>query len=121
MSLRFKGADLRPVLTEAIANQCRIVLVKDQGVYFLAERGERRPDGRVKLLAYAVGCNPDTDPFDDWWELARAELGGDDFGEFFDPQEVVFARILHSEDDLDVSATATHLSLQAVPSTPCGN
>ena len=31
MSLRFKGADLRPVLTEAIANQCRIVLVKDQG------------------------------------------------------------------------------------------
>jgi hypothetical protein len=46
MSLRFKGADLRPVLTEAIANQCRVVLVKDQGVYFLAERGERRPDGR---------------------------------------------------------------------------
>lgn len=66
MSLRFKSADLRPVLTEAIANQCRIVLVKDQGVYFLAERGERRPDGRQQLLAYAVGCNPDTDPFDDW-------------------------------------------------------
>lgn len=72
MSLRFKGADLRPVLTEAIANQCRIVLVKDQGVYFLAERGERRPDGRQQLLAYAVGCNPDTDPFDDWWHLAAA-------------------------------------------------
>ena len=55
MSLRFKGADLRPVLTEAIANQCRIVLVKDQGVYLLAERGARRPDGRQQLLAYAVG------------------------------------------------------------------
>jgi hypothetical protein len=54
-------------------------------------------------------------PFDDWWELAHAEFGGDDFGEYFDPQEGVFARILHSEDDLDVSATATHLSLQAVP------
>lgn len=61
MSLRFKGSDLRPVLTEAIASQCRVILVKDQGVYFLAEQGERRPDGRVKLLAYAVGCNPDTD------------------------------------------------------------
>ena len=59
-------------------------------MYFLAERGERRPDGRVKLLAYAVGCNPDTDPFDDWWELARAELGGDDFGEFFDPKDASF-------------------------------
>lgn len=73
-----------PVLAGAIATQGRVILAKDQGVYFLAERGERRPDGRVKLLAYAVGCNPDTDPFDDWWELARAELGSDDFGEFFD-------------------------------------
>ena len=114
MSLRFKGSDLRPVLAEAVANQCRVVLAKDQGVYFLAERGERRPDGRVKLLAYAVGCNPDTDPFDDWWELARAELGGDDFGEFFDPKEDVFACILHGTDDLMLSATTTHLSLEVV-------
>ena len=36
MSLRFKGSDLRPVLTEAIAGQCRVILVKDQGVYFRA-------------------------------------------------------------------------------------
>jgi len=117
MSVLFKGTELRPVLAEAVANQCRVILVKDQGVYFLAERGERRPDGRQKLIAYAVGCNPDVDPFDDWWELARIEFGGDDFGEYLDPQEGVFARILHSEDDLDVSATATHLSLQAVAPT----
>ncbi|MGE4593383.1 DUF3085 domain-containing protein [Alcaligenes sp.] len=117
MSLRFKGSDLRPVLAEAIANQCRVILVKDQGVYFLAEHGERHLDGRVKLLAYAVGCNPDTDPFDNWWELARTELGGDDFGEFFDPKEGVFARILHGTDDLRLSATTTHLSLTVVPST----
>ncbi|WP_073664039.1 DUF3085 domain-containing protein [Pseudomonas aeruginosa] len=115
MSLRFKGSDLQPVLTEAIAGQCRVILVKDQGVYFLAEQGERRPDGRVKLLAYAVGCNPDTDPFDDWWELARAELGGDDFAEYFDLKDGVFTRILHTADDLMLSATATHLSLEVVP------
>ncbi|URW83073.1 DUF3085 domain-containing protein [Alcaligenes sp. DN25] len=115
MSLRFKGSDLRPVLTEAIASQCRVILVKDHGVYFLAEQGERRPDGRVKLLAYAVGCNPDTDPFDNWWELARAELGGDDFAEYFDPKDRVFTRILHTADDLMLSATATHLSLEVAP------
>lgn len=62
MSVRFKGSDLRPVLAEAVVNQCRVILVKDQGVYFLAERGERRPDGRQKLIAYALGCNPDVDP-----------------------------------------------------------
>ncbi len=94
--LRFKGADLRPVLAEAVANQCQVILVKDQGVYFLAERGERTPERSQKLLAYAVGCNPAIDPFDDWWELARIELGG---------------------DDLELSTT-THLSLQVVPPTP---
>lgn len=51
MSLRFRGKDLRPVLNEAIANKCKIILVKDQGVYFLAERGERRADGCQKLIA----------------------------------------------------------------------
>ena len=121
MSVRFKGTDLRPVLAEAAVNQCRVVLVKDQGVYFLAERGELRPDGRQKLIAYAVGCNPDVNAFDDWWELARAEFGGDDFGEFFDPQDGVFALIQSGEGDLEVSATATHLSLQAGAPTRNGN
>ncbi|SDC40642.1 Protein of unknown function [Paracidovorax valerianellae] len=115
MSLRFRGTDLRPVLAEAIAQKCRVILVKDQGVYWLAERGERRPDGHQKLIAYAVGCNPDVDPFDHWWERARAELGGDDFGEYLDPSQGVLARILASEDDLELSATSTHLSLQTVP------
>lgn len=114
MSIRFKCTELRPVLTEAVANKSRVILVKDQGVYFLAERGERRADGRQKTIAYAIGCNPDVDPFDEWWELARAEFGGDDFGEFFDPQDGVFVRILHGENDLEVSATPTHLLLQAV-------
>jgi len=121
MTVRFKGTELRPLLAEAAANQCRVILVKDQGVYFMAERGESRPDGRRKTIAYAVGCNPDVDTFDDWWELARAEFGGDDFGEFFDLHERVFARILHSEDDLEVSATATDLSLQPVSAAPAGH
>src|SRR3546814_3248859 len=66
MTVRFKGTELRPVLAEAVANQCRVILVKDQGVYFLAECGERRPDGRQKAIAYAAGCNPDVDAFDYW-------------------------------------------------------
>lgn len=85
MSLLFKGNDLKPVLAEAIANQRSIVLVKDQRVYWLAERGERQPNGRQKRIAYAVGCNPDVDALDDWWPLARKELGGDDFSGHFDP------------------------------------
>ena len=120
MTVRFKGTELRPVLAEAVANQCRVILVKDQGVYFLAERGERRPDGRQKTIAYAAGCNPDVDAFDDWWELARAEFGGDDLGEFFDPHDGAFALILSGKGDLEASATATHLSLRSVAPTRNG-
>ena len=43
-------------------------------------------------------------------------MAGDDFGEFFDPKEGVFARILRGMDDLMRSATTTHLSLEVVPS-----
>ena len=112
----FKGCDLKPVLAEAIANQCHVILVKDQGVYWLADHGESQPDGRQKLIAYAAGCNPDIDTFDSWWQLARNEFGGDDFGENLDPNTKVFTRILNSKDDLIITATATHLKLQAVTS-----
>jgi hypothetical protein len=56
--LRFKNADLRPVIAEAVANNCALLFVKDQGVYFMSENGERMPDGRQKLIAYAIDCNP---------------------------------------------------------------
>ncbi|HCJ1229260.1 DUF3085 domain-containing protein [Pseudomonas aeruginosa] len=115
MALRFKGADLRPVLAEALGHQCRVVLVKDQGVYWLSEHGERLPSGRQKLLAYAVGCNPDTDPFDDWYDLARVELGGDDFAEHFDLSDGVFRHILDTDNDLELVASETHLMLRVVP------
>lgn len=121
MTLRFKGAELRPVIAEAVANQCRIILVKDHGVYWLAEHGERHSDGRQKLIAYAVGCNPDVAPFDDWWERSRAEFGGDDFGEFFEPVDRVFTGILNGAGDLEVSATATQIFLQVVATSSDSN
>ncbi|MGR0116439.1 DUF3085 domain-containing protein [Ralstonia pseudosolanacearum] len=118
MALRFKNADLRAVLLEASARQTRVVLVKDQGVYFLAEHGERLPNGTQKLIAYAVGCNPNVDAFDDWWGRAKNELGGDDFAEYFNPQTRVFAHIRQGDDDLELSASPTHLQLKAAPAAP---
>ncbi|WP_338807029.1 DUF3085 domain-containing protein [Pseudomonas chlororaphis] len=114
MSLRFRNADLRPVLAEALANKCRVILVKDEGVYWLSEHGERLPNGHQKLLAYAVGCNPNVDSVEDWYELARNELGGDDFAEYFDMQERIMRQILDSNDDLKLVATATKLTLTVI-------
>ncbi|MFL1389648.1 hypothetical protein ACI77F_18470 [Pseudomonas tritici] len=49
-----KGSDLKPVLAEAIAHECSIVLVKDLDVYWLAERGERQANRRQKLIAVST-------------------------------------------------------------------
>jgi hypothetical protein len=110
--LRFRGSDLRPVLNEAKENRCHVILVKDLGVYFMSERGERDANGRYIRIAYAVGCNPDVDEFDSWWSLSRTELGGDDIGEYFDVREKVFGRILRGTEDLIVRATRDHLTLE---------
>lgn len=115
--LRFKGSDLRAVLLEAHTNKCRVVLAKDQGVYLLSEFGEELDEGRRKHLAYAIGCNPEVDAFEDWWSTSRAELGGDDFAEYFDSQGAVFTKARETGGDLVLEATETQISL-AVENKP---
>ena len=58
-------------------------LAKDQGVYIcgdpVAKENPKNEWDTDNKLAYAKGCNPETD--DDWYEEARHKVGGDDFGE----------------------------------------
>lgn len=110
----FKSKDLIPVLMEARKNKCELIFVKDQGVYFMSDQCERTPQGELKHIAYALGCNPDVDALDDWWNKSNGELGGDDFGEYFDPNDETFTAILLYHYDLHISATETHLTLEAV-------
>ncbi|MGS7818054.1 hypothetical protein [Pseudomonas aeruginosa] len=51
----------------------------------------------------------------------RAEPGGNDSGKHFDPKAMVFTHILNSEDDLELSATSTQLSLTPALPAPGGN
>ncbi|WP_249151222.1 DUF3085 domain-containing protein [Bradyrhizobium liaoningense] len=57
-----------------------VLLVHDQGVYLMSN-GQPRDivKGQTSFCAYAQGCHPDRDA--DWYETARALVGGDDFGE----------------------------------------
>ncbi|MNO91722.1 hypothetical protein D3C76_832740 [compost metagenome] len=112
--LRFTGSELHAVLAEARTNGCRVILVKEHGVYLMAETGENKPDGGGrKCVAYATGCNPDADDFDSWWNRARDELGGDDFAEYFDIDDPVLASLRGTTGSLVVEATSTHLYLAA--------
>lgn len=59
-----------------------LYLVHDHGVYLMSngEPGDALTNGEVAVyVAYAEGCNPDTDA--DWWDTSRALVGGDDFAE----------------------------------------
>nr|WP_237737024.1 DUF3085 domain-containing protein [Serratia fonticola] len=103
--LRFAAANLSFVIHQARFHHCQMMLVKDQGVYFLAENDK-------DILAYAIGCNPAVDKFDDWWELSRRELGGSDFVEYFNPHDPVFSELLEMNLDLLVEATPDHFILR---------
>lgn len=109
--LRFKGSDLHPVLEEARRLNCHVAFVKDQGVYLLSENGESLASGTRKHLAYAIGCNPHLDPFDTWWNNARAELGGGDFVEYLNPRDPVFSKSWETGGDVLIEATDTELSI----------
>lgn len=112
--LRFTGSELHAVLAEAATNSCRVILVKDHGVYLMSEVGENKPDGGGrKHVAFAVGCNPDVDDFDAWWNRAREEFGGDDFAEYFDINDPVLINLRGTKGSLVLETTATHLYLTA--------
>ena len=112
--LRFSGIELHAVLAEAGINGCRVILVKDHGVYLMSEFGERKPDGNGrKRVAYATGCNPELDDFDTWWNRARDEFGGDDFDEYFDLDDPALESLRGTDGALVIEATSTHLYIAA--------
>ncbi|MBU9360256.1 DUF3085 domain-containing protein [Burkholderia multivorans] len=112
--IQFLASDLRPVIVEARAHACRIVLVKDQGVYMMSEKSDAPGSGSPRTIAYAVGCNPETTPFDEWWDRARDEFGGDDFAEYFGHDDAIFDRVVADGCNLEITADASHLYVDSV-------
>lgn len=56
--------------------------VHDDGVYLMSngEPGDLKNKSEVGLYAaYAAGCDPDKN--EDWWDVSRDLVGGDDFAE----------------------------------------
>lgn len=114
--LHFKGNELLPVLSEAVIHNCPVVLVKDHGVYLVSENGEfDEKVQRKKHVAYAQGCNPDVDEFDDWWERASTEVGGDDCAEYLDVNDDPFQLVLAGGHDLHIQMSVTDIQVRAVP------
>jgi hypothetical protein len=76
-----RGTETRPTLSGQTAKG--LWLVGDHGVYLMANtvdgpRAKARPPNDKPFVAYAVECNPATQPFDVWWATKQATFGGDD-------------------------------------------
>lgn len=96
--LHFNPAELRTVIAEVRANQCVLMLAKDNGVYLMPTVGERNATGRIKHLVYADGCHPEKD--EAWYETSRQLVGGDDFGEELVLTDRCIERILSEGHEL---------------------
>jgi hypothetical protein len=81
-------------------NKPGLWIVGDEGVYIMPN-GELPNGGHPENdnpwatrgstshpIAYAKGCNPKVDDFDDWWQMKGRTWGGDDGAELLDAEEI---------------------------------
>lgn len=94
MRLTFPHAQLRDLLKSAEASWPKgqralwhqegaepgFWLVGDHGVYLM--HNANLDEGEKPAVVYASECNPETMPFDAWWDAKIASFGGDDGVEF---------------------------------------
>ena len=110
-SVMFHAAELAPVILEAHRNQCPLLLVKDNGLYFMAEKGELNPDTGRRLVAYAEGFDPDKADFDDWYDTLRDICGGDDFAETIESDTPLMNLVLNMHVNIRVEFTEQTLAI----------
>lgn len=91
-----------------------LILVGDEGVYFLSNAGNLEKDGIGKLpLAYAHECNPDELDADTVWDNKRASFGDDDGCEFFPLDEIRQWLASESGETMQLAITSKAIRLLA--------
>ncbi len=107
--LIFKAATLLPVIEEAKRKQCMLVLEKRHWVCLYPATGDRNADGFYRNIAYPIGCNPEVDMFDVWFNKAFDEFGIEDVTEWFSLEDQVFTIVQQHHYDMFVEARGDQL------------
>ena len=93
-----------------------VILVHDQGVYLMSngDPGDiLEAEKPSRYVAYAKGCDPREGGDGDWWDNARALVGGDDFGEHFEWAEAIKQMLDDGASHIVVNFGRTTCSLSA--------
>lgn len=106
MSILFYSSVAIPIIESARKYNCRIMLVKDGGVYLMVNTHNKMSIG------YAKNCNPDIDP--DYFDYSSRHLGGNDFFESFDPHDKIFDWVINYQLNLQISRKGKKILLSAV-------
>jgi hypothetical protein len=85
--LKFKKDEVQKVLNGMSHTGAKLMLVGSDGVFFMSNR--LVDDPACIEQAFAEGCNPSVDEFEDWWELKRRTWGGDDGVEELDARAIL--------------------------------
>lgn len=112
---RFPVADIQRLLDAAAAKQVEtIFFVHDQGIYLMGKSMTTDSGGPI---IYAEGCDPKQN--EDWWETARALVGGDDFGEEFTCAEFASALRKHpGATHVELVVSETQIVMRTVGAAP---
>ena len=118
--LIFTQKELQPVLADMQQHDCAMLLVKDEGVYVMSEKGalSDTPAGVRRTVAYASGLGPtDLPDRGALFDASVAAVGVDDFAETLPLSALVLSTLRQGGHDLVIEVTATHLRLDL---KPCG-
>jgi hypothetical protein len=77
-------------------------IVGDDGVYIM-HNGALPAGDVLPFVVYANECNPNTMPFEQWWEVKNRTFGGDDGVEFI--ARAFMETLVASGNDLEVQFT----------------
>ncbi|OVZ88303.1 hypothetical protein CBW54_09645 [Yersinia kristensenii] len=112
--LKFTAKSLKPVLAESHRHHGGLLLVKNEGVYVMANKDEQKGG---PIVAYAVGLGPADLP--DRWALHRASAaacGGDDFVEFLSLPPFIMSTLMEGYHDLIITMNKRSMSVDLWPS-----
>jgi hypothetical protein len=114
-TLRFPASALATVIAEVEENCCDLLLVKDEGVYVMAEKGLLQQGKRQ--IAYADGFDPATAAdAGEFYDMVRTACGGDDFCDHLTltPQLLDVLRSVAADLVIELTPTSFTVSAEAI-------
>lgn len=107
--LLFKSEEIKGIMEHVVNTEnSKLMIVKDQGVYIMSPSYRL---GENSVIAYAQGFNPSIN--EDWFDVAHAQLGGDDSVDYLDADfaKIVLEQIEAENEEITIIMSKNSIKL----------